>query len=170
MGEVVLKNRNFISGPLSNFTSAVQSGIIYSRYNLQLDSSNYAIRPHNDGGTFKFITVLLYMPQQIESQLRDAGTLVLEKNHPNNVATQTQYYDEESNTVRIMNPRVRKKLKEKIYIVKKKGKYRANSLIAFGICENSWHAVPRQHLKERRLIPGFVSILDGYITDVPGAC
>lgn len=68
-----------------------------------------------------------------------------------------------------MNPRD-KSLGDKIYIVRNRGKYRANSLIAFGICENSWHAVPRQHLKERRLIPGFISFLDGYITDVAGQC
>lgn len=167
--EGILKNRNFISEPLPNFTSAVQSGIIYPKYNLQLDSSKYAIRPHNDGGTLKLITLLLYMPRQNEPQSRDAGTLVLEKKKPNKVASGIQFYDEESNTVKIMNPRD-KSLGDKIYIVRNRGKYRANSLIAFGICENSWHAVPRQHLKERRLIPGFISFLDGYITDVAGQC
>lgn len=167
--EIVLKNRNFVSASVLNFTSAVQSGIIYPKYNLQLDSSKYAIRPHNDGGTLKVITLLLYVPQQIEPQSRDAGTLVLEKLRRRDVVSQAQYYDMDTDTVNIMQPR-NKRLSDNIYVVRNRGEYSTNSLLAFGVCENSWHAVTQQRIKERRLIPGFISFLDGYITEIPGAC
>ena len=168
--EVVLKKRNFIKQNELNFTKMIHTGTIFPQYNLQLDSSRYAIKPHNDGGTTKVITILLYLPRQSESHSEHAGTLVLEEKLRRSVSSGIEYYDKTTDTVRVLDNTGDGDAGEKLYVVRGKGEYRSNSLLAFGICDKSWHAVPEQRMKERLLVSGFIIFSEEYITTTPGRC
>jgi hypothetical protein len=170
--EVVLKKRNFKVQQNLNFTRMIHTGSIFSKYNLQLDSSQYAIKPHNDGGTTKVITILLYLPRprQVGIQSRNMGTLVLEEKLRKSLSNREEYYDKSSDTVRSLDNTGDIGADEKLHVVRGQGEYRPNSLLAFGICEKSWHAVPRQTEKERLLVSGFIIFSEKFITSSPGRC
>jgi len=173
----VVSGREWLTedGRVRNFTHAVQQDLILPTCFLQYDSDGYAIKPHTDGGTTKVITTLLYLP---EREVPSAGTLVLRKINVRkhlHLRPSTLYF----NNIRLQVEEVSRMSKRNsestdIFVVEGKGKFRSNSLLSFGVCSESYHAVPKQtfdtHLRGRRSIPCFISYRDGHITGNPGRC
>lgn len=124
---------------------------LYMRMELNRDISGYAIGPHTDA-PYKWITMLYYLPK--DSALSTAGTQVVRSTKG---TTQKES--------KWMDP------KDKQWETVKQAPFVPNTVMAFAICDRSWHAVPKVANKAvRDTIQTFIRGVDSNKVPPKGQC
>lgn len=124
---------------------------LYMRMELNRDISGYAIGPHTDA-PYKWITMLYYLPK--DASMSTAGTQIVRSNKGTS--------QKES---KWMDP------KDKQWQIVKQAPFIPNTVMAFAICDKSWHAVPKVGSKAvRNTIQTFIRGVDAKQVPPKGKC